>query len=79
MTTQEPFEKWLELHNFYINSGSYQTKELAEYLHLSRRTIEHWIKGKSRVKEAYQEMIKIFLDTKDKSGKIDNVETKDAL
>ena len=41
-------EEWYKLHKFHFYSGSYETKELANYLGTSPRTIQRWIKEKSR-------------------------------
>jgi uncharacterized protein YjcR len=41
-------EEWYRLHKYHFYSGSYETKELAEYLGVSSRTIQRWIKEKTR-------------------------------
>lgn len=41
-------EEWFNLHKFHFYSGSYQTKDLAGYLGVSPRTIQRWLKGKTR-------------------------------
>lgn len=41
-------EEWHKLHKFHFYSGSYETKELAEYLGVSPRTIQRWIKEKAK-------------------------------
>jgi len=41
-------EEWHKLHKFHFYSGSYETKELAEYLGVSSRTIQRWIKEKTK-------------------------------
>jgi len=41
-------EEWHNLHKFHFYSGSYETKELAEYLGVSPRTIQRWLKEKGK-------------------------------
>jgi transcriptional regulator with XRE-family HTH domain len=41
-------EGWYKLHKFHLYAGSYQTKDLAKYLGVSPRTIQRWIKEKTR-------------------------------
>ena len=41
-------EEWYKLHKFYFYMGSYGTKDLASYLKVSSRTIQRWLKEKSR-------------------------------
>lgn len=41
-------EEWYELHKFHFYAGSYETKDLAKYLEVSPRTIQRWIKGKTK-------------------------------
>jgi len=40
--------EWHKLHKFHFYSGSYETKELAGYLRVSPRTIQRWIKEKTK-------------------------------
>ncbi|OGX31598.1 MAG: hypothetical protein A3G37_04110 [Omnitrophica WOR_2 bacterium RIFCSPLOWO2_12_FULL_46_30] len=57
-------ECWLNLHNFYLYSGSYETKNLADYLAVTPRTIERWIKGKTKPKKEQLARIKRYLEAK---------------
>ncbi len=41
-------EEWYKLHQFHFYSGSYETKDLAKYLGVSPRTIQRWIKEKTK-------------------------------
>ncbi len=41
---------WYELHKFHMSCGSFQTKDLAEYLKVSTRTVQNWLKEKTRPK-----------------------------
>jgi hypothetical protein len=59
---ETPFEQWLKLHLFHLNCGSYETKDLAKSLGISRRSLERWITGKVVIPDKYQEGIKIYLD-----------------
>lgn len=57
-------EEWLNLHNFYLYSGSYETKNLANYLAVTPRTIERWIKEKTKPKKEQLARIKMYLEAK---------------
>jgi len=41
-------ERWYRLHKFHLYSGSYETKDLAEYLGVSPRTIQRWLVEKTK-------------------------------
>ena len=41
-------EEWYKLHKFHFYSGSYETKDLAEYLGVSPRTIQRWIRENTK-------------------------------
>jgi uncharacterized protein YjcR len=41
-------EGWYKLHKFHLYAGSYQTKDLAKYLEVSPRTIQRWIREKTK-------------------------------
>ncbi len=41
---QNPLEEFIKLHQFYHGGFDYQTKEIAEYLKVSTRTIQRWMK-----------------------------------
>jgi len=41
-------EGWYKLHKFHLYSGSYETKDLANYLKVSPRTIQRWLKEKTK-------------------------------
>ena len=59
-------EEWYKLHKFHLYSGSYQTKELANYLGVSPRTIQRWIKEKTKPNK--EELLRIgrYLEEKEK-------------
>ncbi|OGX26315.1 MAG: hypothetical protein A3J51_04785 [Omnitrophica WOR_2 bacterium RIFCSPHIGHO2_02_FULL_45_21] len=61
----EELEKWLKLHKFYLYSDSYQTKELANYLRVTPRTIERWISEKNTPNKEQSERIKAYLSKPD--------------
>lgn len=50
-------EDWYKLHKFHFYSGSYQTKDLADYLDVNSRTIQRWLKEKTRPSK--EQLIKI--------------------
>ena len=56
-------EEWYKLHKFHFYSGSYETKELASYLGVSSRTIQRWVKGKTRPTKEELAQIKRYLDS----------------
>ncbi len=60
---ENPLKEWQELHRFYKYSG-YLTKELAEYIGVSTRTIQRWMKGKNNPPEAKIKKIEAFLRNK---------------
>lgn len=45
---EQELEEWHKLHKFHFYSGSYQTKDLANYLGVSTRTIQRWLKEKTK-------------------------------
>ncbi|MFH1655503.1 MAG: helix-turn-helix transcriptional regulator [Candidatus Omnitrophota bacterium] len=44
---EKELEEWLKLHNFHRYSD-YLTKDLANYINVSPRTIQRWIKDKTK-------------------------------
>jgi transcriptional regulator with XRE-family HTH domain len=60
---KKELEEWYKLHmdNQYYD---YLTKELAEYLKVSPRTIQRWVKGKADPKKNKLNLIKKYLAQK---------------
>ena len=54
-------EEWYKLHKFHFYSGSYETKDLANFLGVSARTIQRWIEGKTKPSEKQLAQIKGYL------------------
>ncbi len=54
-------EEWYKLHKFHFYSGSYQTKNLAKYLGVSPRTIQRWIREKTKPSKAQLAQISRYL------------------
>jgi transcriptional regulator with XRE-family HTH domain len=54
-------EAWYQLHEFHMYSGSYETKDLAEFLGVSERTIQRWLKDKANPNEKQSAMIRQYL------------------
>jgi transcriptional regulator with XRE-family HTH domain len=54
-------EEWYKLHKFHFYSGSYQTKDLADFLGISRRTIQRWLKEKTKPNKEQLAQIKRYL------------------
>ena len=57
---EKELQEWQELHKFYKYSD-FLTKELAEYLEVSPRTIQRWLKGKTRPKDEKLALIRKYL------------------
>ncbi len=45
---ERELEEWYKLHKLHFYAGSFQTKELADYLKISPRTIQRWFKDKNK-------------------------------
>lgn len=60
---ENAIKKWQELHKFYLYND-YLTKDLAEYVGVSTRTIQRWLKGKNNPPRAKLKKIEIFLRSK---------------
>lgn len=54
-------EEWYKLHKFHFYSGSYETKDLARYLGVSPRTIQRWLKEKTKPSQEQLAQIKRYL------------------
>ena len=55
-------QEWYKLHQFHLYSGSYETKELAEFLGVSMRTIQRWLKEKTRPSKEQLARINKYLE-----------------
>ena len=53
--------EWYKLHQFYLYSGSYETKDLASFLRVSPRTIQRWLKEKVKPSKEQLDRIKRYL------------------
>jgi len=58
-------EEWYKLHKLHFYSGSYQTKDLANFLGISPRTIQRWLKEKSKPSKEQLAHIKRYLAEND--------------
>ena len=54
-------EEWYKLHKFHFYAGSYETKDLAKYLGVSPRTIQRWVKEKTRPSKEQLAQIRRYL------------------
>lgn len=61
---ENTLEEFKKLHGFYAGGFDYQTKELAEYLGVSTRTIQRWMKGKTRPSKDQLKRIRAYLEKK---------------
>jgi transcriptional regulator with XRE-family HTH domain len=57
-------QEWYQLHTFHKYSGSFETKELAEFLKVSERTIQRWLKDKTKPSDKQLAKISQFLEEK---------------
>ncbi|MCX5707721.1 MAG: helix-turn-helix transcriptional regulator [Candidatus Omnitrophica bacterium] len=55
-------EEWYELHKFHFYSGSYETKDLAEFIGVSERTIQRWLKDKTKPNDKQLAKIRKYLE-----------------
>jgi plasmid maintenance system antidote protein VapI len=62
-------EEWHKLHLFHLYSGSYETKKLAKCLGVSPRTIQRWLKEKSKLSKEQLVKIKRYLYLAEKESK----------
>lgn len=66
---EKELEEWYNLHKFHLYAGSFQTKELANYLRVSPRTIQRWLKGKGKPSTEQLILISKFLDASESEQK----------
>jgi len=64
-----PLEEFKKLHQFHHGGFDYQTKEIAEYLKVSTRTIQRWMKGKTAPSEDELNKIQSYLNSKKSTPK----------
>lgn len=62
-------QEWYKLHRFHLYSGSCQTKDLANYLGVSSRTIQRWIKEKTKPSKEQLMRISRYLKEKEIESK----------
>ncbi len=65
---ENPIGEFKRLHEFY-GGFDYQTKELAEYLNVSTRTVQRWMKGKTAPSDGEMKKIKAYLMARSASNK----------
>jgi len=58
---EKELEGWHRLHKFHLYSGSYETKDLANFLGISPRTIQRWLKEKATPSKVQLAQIKRYL------------------
>lgn len=62
---EKELQDWYQLHQFHLYSGSYETKDLADFLGVSPRTIQRWLKGKTKPRKEQLARIKRYLVEKE--------------
>jgi uncharacterized protein YjcR len=62
---QKELEEWLKLHKFHFYMGGYQTKDLAEYLGVTPRTIQRWLNDKGKPNKEQLSMVKQYLSSQE--------------
>lgn len=62
---EKELEEWYKLHKFYLYMGEYQTKDLAAYLKVNPRTIQRWLKEKTKPDKNQLGLIKRYLAGKE--------------
>ncbi|MBL7131850.1 MAG: helix-turn-helix transcriptional regulator [Candidatus Omnitrophica bacterium] len=60
---EKELKEWYDLHKFY-KYADYLTKDLADFLKVSTRTIQRWIKGKTKPSRKKLLQIKRYLAEK---------------
>lgn len=61
---ERELEEWYKLHKFYY-MGDYQTKDLANFLGVSPRTIQRWLREKAKPSREQLVRIKNYLTKKE--------------
>lgn len=62
---EKELEEWHKLHKFHLYSGSYETKDLANFLGVSPRTIQRWLKEKTKPNKEQLAQIKKYLSERE--------------
>ena len=62
---ERELEEWYKLHQFHLYSGSYETKDLANFLGISPRTIQRWLIEKAKPNKEHLAKIKKYLAEKE--------------
>ncbi len=60
---EKELEEWYKLHKFHFYSGSFETKDLADFLGVNPKTIQRWIKEKNKPNSEQLALIKKYLNT----------------
>lgn len=67
---ERELEEWHKLHEFHLYSGSYETKDLANFLGVSPRTIQRWLKEKTKPDKEQLAQIRKYLAEKEPKGSL---------
>jgi len=58
-------QEWYNLHKFHFYSGSFETKDLANFLGVSPRTIQRWLKENTKPNKEQLTQINKYLAQKE--------------
>ncbi|MDI6606724.1 MAG: helix-turn-helix transcriptional regulator [Candidatus Omnitrophota bacterium] len=58
---EKELEEWYKLHQFHLYTGSYETKDLADFLKVTPRTVQRWLKEKTKPSKEQLAVIKRYL------------------
>ena len=62
---EKELEEWYRLHKVHFYAGSFQTKDLANYLKVDPRTIQRSLKGKGKPSSEQLAQIKRYTDAQE--------------
>jgi transposase-like protein len=54
-------QEWYDLHRVHLYSGNYETKDLADFLRVTSRTIQRWLREKTKPNKEQLKQIKQYL------------------
>ena len=71
--TSPVFKRLKEVLRFYrYQEPSYTLRSLAQFCRVSEKTIDNWLKGKTRPKQAKLRLIQEWLESRPKTGGVED-------